>query len=101
MSEGSVTRHVVIRGRVQGVGFRYWTEREALARGLQGFVRNRRDGAVEAAFSGPVKAVDEMIEACWQGPCGASVTAVEGLDGASAGPNLQRPGERFSVLPTM
>ena len=48
-----VIRHVVIRGRVQGVGFRAWTEYTTLERGLQGWVRNRRDGAVEALFAGP------------------------------------------------
>ena len=46
-------RHVVIRGRVQGVGYRAWTEYTALDHGLEGWVRNRRDGAVEAVFAGP------------------------------------------------
>ncbi len=96
----SVTRHVVIRGRVQGVGFRYWTEREALARGLEGFVRNRRDGSVEAAFSGPAATVDDMLAACRHGPRGASVSAIEELGEAAAARKLQRPGERFSVLLT-
>jgi acylphosphatase len=98
--EPAATRHVIIRGRVQGVGFRYWTEQEALARGLEGFVRNRRDGSVEAAFSGPVKVVDEMVEACRQGPRGATVTEVDEVDGDPA-LTAQRPGERFSVLPTV
>lgn len=97
----AVTRHVLICGRVQGVGFRYWTEKEALARGLQGFVRNRRDGAVEAAFSGPVKVVDEMLQACRHGPRRAAVTSVEQVDDEPAAQGLQRPGERFSVLPTV
>lgn len=97
----AVTRHVLIHGRVQGVGFRYWTEQEALARGLQGFVRNRRDGSVEASFSGPVKVVDEMLEACRRGPRGASVSSVEELGDGAGAANLQRAGERFSVLPTV
>ena len=50
-------RHVMIRGRVQGVGYRYFVEREAQSRGLEGWVRNRRDGSVEAVFSGPAEAV--------------------------------------------
>ena len=55
-------RLIVIRGRVQGVGYRAWTEYTALERGLQGWVRNRADGSVEALFVGPVD-VDAMIEA--------------------------------------
>jgi acylphosphatase len=93
-------RHIMITGRVQGVGFRYWAEQGALLRGLEGFVRNRRDGSVEALFSGPAKMVADMLEACREGPPGAWVSAVE--DGGG-GPELleqRRRGERFSVLPT-
>ena len=75
MSERSSIR-VEIYGRVQGVWFRAWTEREACARGLAGWVRNRRDGSVEAVFSGSTSAVDEMIQACWSGPPSAHVLAV-------------------------
>jgi acylphosphatase len=95
-----VVRHVIIKGRVQGVGFRYWAEQEALLRGLEGFVRNLRDGSVEALFSGPEKTVTDVLEACRQGPPGAWVSAV---DDAGGGPELlarRRRGERFSVLPT-
>jgi acylphosphatase len=53
---------------VQGVWFRAWTEGEALDRGLDGWVRNRRDGSVEAVFAGPAAQVDTMLEACRQGP---------------------------------
>jgi len=59
--------HVLISGRVQGVWFRAWTEREALSRGLGGWVRNRRDGTVEAVLAGPAAAVAEMLEACRKG----------------------------------
>jgi acylphosphatase len=68
---------VVISGRVQGVWFRGWTVDEARARGLDGWVRNRRDGGVEAVFQGPPEAVAEMIAACHQGPPIARVVAVE------------------------
>ena len=94
-------RHVTIRGRVQGVGYRYFVEREAQSRGLEGWVRNRRDGSVEAAFSGPAEAVTAMIEACRRGPSSARV---EALQDEAANPdmlNLRRAGERFSVLPTI
>ena len=75
MTEISSIR-VEIYGRVQGVWFRAWTEREARARGLGGWVRNRRDGSVEAIFSGSPSAVDEMIQACWSGPPSAHVLDV-------------------------
>ena len=69
--------HVLISGRVQGVGFRYWVLYEAQARALTGWVRNLPDGRVEAVFAGPVDAVDDMAEACWRGPSLSRVTAVE------------------------
>ncbi len=94
-------RHVVIRGRVQGVGYRAFTEYAALGRGLEGWVRNRRDGAVEAVFAGSPEAVAQMIEACRHGPPGARVHAVDEREGSPAELSLRRPGERFAVLPTM
>ncbi len=68
---------VVISGRVQGVWYRGWTVGEARARGLDGWVRNRRDGSVEAVFAGLPEAVAEMVAACRQGPPMARVVAVE------------------------
>ena len=72
-----VTVRVRIRGRVQGVWYRGWTEEEAARRGLSGWVRNRRDGSVEALFAGPAALVNDMIEACRRGPPAARVEAVE------------------------
>ena len=69
--------HVLIEGRVQGVGFRAWVEREAKSRGLAGWVRNRHDGSVEAVFSGESSAVRAMVEACGKGPRLAAVSAVK------------------------
>ncbi|MBI4558810.1 MAG: acylphosphatase [Candidatus Hydrogenedentes bacterium] len=68
--------HVIIQGRVQGVGFRYWAHREADARGLTGWVRNRWDGQVEAEFEGPEEALQQMLLACRKGPSFAHVTDV-------------------------
>lgn len=68
---------VVITGRVQGVGFRASCQRQAVALGLTGWVRNRRDGAVEALLEGETAAVARMIEWCWEGPAMADVTNVE------------------------
>jgi acylphosphatase len=97
----TVTRHVLIRGRVQGVGFRAWTEYTALERGLEGWARNRRDGVVEAVFAGPEEAVAAMIAACNEGPPGSRVDTIDQRDGTADELALRRRGERFSVLPTV
>jgi acylphosphatase len=97
----NVIRHVVIRGRVQGVGYRAWTEYTALEHGLQGFVRNRRDGAVEAVFAGPSDVVAEMIDACRRGPPGARVDGIDQREGGPEDMALRRAGERFSMLSTV
>ena len=60
--------HVTVEGRVQGVGFRAYVEREAIIRGLRGWVRNRSDGRVEAVFMGEEEDVQSMIVACHRGP---------------------------------
>jgi acylphosphatase len=74
------TVRVRIAGRVQGVGFRYWTEETACGLGLAGWVRNRRDGSVEALLSGPADSVAEMLRRCHQGPRAAQVGSVEILE---------------------
>ena len=94
-------RYVVIRGRVQGVGYRAWTEMFALERGLRGWVRNRRDGAVEALFAGPTGAVEAIIEECRKGPPGSRVDAIDQREAGSTELALIRRGELFSVLPTV
>jgi acylphosphatase len=67
---------LVITGRVQGVGFRAWTRREARRRSLRGWVRNRFDGSVEALLIGPEAAVEALAEACRRGPGLAQVDGV-------------------------
>lgn len=71
---------VVISGRVQRVGFRYWTEGEANKLGLDGWVRNMPDGTVEAVFSGADDAVALMLERCHTGPRLAAVRDVQVFD---------------------
>jgi acylphosphatase len=93
-------RHVVIRGRVQGVGYRAFVQDQALRLELEGWVRNRRDGAVEAVFAGPEEAVAVALTACHRGPPGARVDAVEAEEGGDALLLRRRAGERFSVLAT-
>jgi acylphosphatase len=100
MTDDLVIRHVLIRGRVQGVGYRAWTETVAHERGLGGWVRNRRDGAVEAVFTGDAMAVEAMLSACRRGPPAARVDDLQ-VQAAEAGLlDLCQPGEHFSVLPT-
>lgn len=67
----------IISGRVQGVGYRAWCARAASARGLSGWVRNRRSGAVEALFCGDAATVDAMLAAVWDGPQFSRVLEVE------------------------
>lgn len=89
------TVKLTITGQVQGVWFRAWTEAEARKLGLDGWVRNRHDGAVEALLHGRGAAVDKMIAACRIGPPSARVEAVAESDAA--------PPERagFNVRPTV
>src|SRR3954452_17314210 len=93
--------HITIRGRVQGVGYRAFVEDEAIARDLGGWVRNRRDGSVEAVFAGPEDVVSDMIASCRRGPSSARVEAVQDEAGTSDMLKLRRAGERFSVLATL
>jgi len=88
------TLRVVITGRVQGVCFRVWAKENAVALGLDGWVRNRRDGAVEALFSGAASQVFEMLARCRKGPPAAFVSDVAIFDDGAKVP----PG--FRVLPT-
>ena len=93
--------HVVIRGRVQGVGYRAFVEHEAGRLGLHGWVSNRRDGTVEALFEGPAEAIRAMIELCRKGPWGARVDRIDRRE-ASADELARRGSSRsFAVLPTI
>lgn len=75
MTEKAITARIT--GRVQGVAFRAWTQTEAEARGLRGWVRNQADGSVRALIAGPAAAVDAMEAALRDGPPAARVTGVE------------------------
>lgn len=88
-----VARRLVIHGRVQGVWYRGWAVEEARALDLDGWVRNRRDGSVEALIAGPDAAVAEMIVRCRAGPPAARVERVEVEDSDEAVPLgfAQRP----------
>ena len=93
----NTVKHIVIHGRVQGVGFRAFVEDTAERLGLAGWVRNRRDGSVEAVFAGPEATVTDAIEACRRGPRSARVTSLDVEEGDDL---LQQQALRFTVLPT-
>jgi acylphosphatase len=94
-------RRVLIRGRVQGVGYRAWVNHQARRRGLQGWVRNRRDGSVEAVFEGTEDTVANMIASCRNGPPSGRVDEVVEETAHADELGLRRAGEAFSVLPTI
>lgn len=94
----NIVRHVVVHGRVQGVGFRAFVEDTAERLALKGWVRNRRDGTDEAILGGPEPAVAAAIESCRRGPRSGLVTNIDVTDGEG----LLNPHQatRFTVLPT-
>jgi acylphosphatase len=94
-------RHVTVGGRVQGVGYRYFVEQAARSHDIEGWVRNRRDGSVEAVFAGPEQAVTAVIAACRRGPSSARVEALRDEVASADMLNLRAADERFSVLPTV
>lgn len=86
---------VEIKGRVQGVFYRNWTIENARELGLNGWVRNRRDGSVEALFSGSPDKVDEMQQRCRRGPPDAMVTSLDSF------PSDDNPASGFERKPTV
>ncbi len=73
-------RRYVVRGRVQGVGFRYFVQREAVRLELTGWVRNLDDGRVEVHAQGPAAVLDELAAALHRGPRFSDVRGVEELE---------------------
>jgi acylphosphatase len=97
----SVVRRAVFRGLVQGVGFRDFVERQAARHGIEGWVRNRRDGSVETVFAGAPDQVDVAIEACRRGPRSGRVDSVDVTEAAADELGLRPAGAAFAVLATL
>jgi acylphosphatase len=95
-----VLRRIIVRGRVQGVGYRAFVAEIAAVHGLAGWVRNCRDGSVEAVLMGAADKVADVIEECQRGPLHARVTGIETSEAEPSALELRHAGQRFSVLPT-
>ncbi len=91
---------VIIKGRVQGVGYRAWTQMEAYRLGISGWVRNRFNGDVEAVFAGSPDAVEAICAACHRGPSQSRVTKVYVEEAGEAELVLAAPTSGFHQMPT-
>ena len=100
--DGLTATRVRIEGQVQGVGFRHWTLLQATTLGLEGWVRNRTEGWVEAVFLGPEDRVNAMLKLCYKGPALSRVTSVQKA-GYRQGPNEPEvtPGFGFKTRDTL
>ncbi|MFT6558214.1 acylphosphatase [Sneathiella sp.] len=87
--------HARIKGRVQGVGYRAWTIETATSLGLKGWVRNRKDGSVEAVFQGDERRLQQMIDKCFEGPFLARVVDIQTRE------IEEEPFDRFSSKSTL
>lgn len=90
-----IGRHFRIHGLVQGVSFRDWAVRAARSRELTGWVRNRRDGSVEALVVGEPDAVEAFTVVCWQGPAAARVDRIDQQEASAM------PIQGFTIRPTI
>ena len=90
-----IAKRLLIRGRVQGVGYRETMRREAERLGLSGWVRNRSDSSVEAVVYGPAETVAQLVDWAGRGPRFAAVSAVE--ESRAEAPS----GQGFEILPSL
>jgi acylphosphatase len=95
MAIATLRRRILVSGRVQGVGYRYATVREARRLGLRGYARNLPDGRVEVVAEGPPDDVSRLTAWCGRGPSAAEVSAVEHADLDAGGESLEPFGVRW------
>ena len=69
-------KHIIISGKVQGVGFRYWLRKKANQKNIYGWVKNKVSGEVEALFIGDETKINDLIELCKKGPSSSKVTKI-------------------------
>jgi len=93
--------HLMISGRVQGVSYRVWMQKEAQARGISGWARNRANGDVEAVLSGSPDAVQSLCEICRSGPPAARVDQILIDEPEPFMLELMGPRGSFNILPTL
>jgi acylphosphatase len=93
--------HLLIHGKVQGVGYRAFVEERATTLGLEGWVRNRRDGTVEAVVAGDGRNVDRLIDACRKGPPACRVSAIDPSETNEEMLGMRPDGRKFAMLPTI
>lgn len=92
--------HLLISGEVQGVGYRAFVAAQAEALDVEGWVRNRQDGSVEAVLGGDDEDIEEMIGSCHKGPAACSVRDIVRSDTNEEMLAMRRDREKFSVLDT-
>ncbi|MBX3514854.1 MAG: acylphosphatase [Xanthobacteraceae bacterium] len=93
--------HLSIKGKVQGVGYRAFVELQAELLGLEGWVRNRRDGSVEAVAAGEAGVIEQLLKECSKGPPASRVAAIDVTDAVEEMLELRAAGEKFGMLPTI
>lgn len=93
--------HLSIEGKVQGVGYRAFVALQAELLDLEGWVRNRRDGSVEAVVAGEAETIERLLKECSKGPPASRVAAIDVADATEEMLALRRDSEKFGMLPTI
>ena len=101
MNAAAVILHVTVRGKVQGVGYRAFAVYAAGSLGLEGWVRNRKDGTVEAVVAGSAAALDKFVAECRRGPTVARVESIDVKPGTVEQLAIRPAGAKIAILNTV